>query len=367
MEQESLVAGGIGAALGFALGKKQSTAVNTAVPVEVAELNTQLSIALQQNDLNSAQIQALTALRSIDQATGQAASLARTALEAQVSTLSTQLATVQASTFSGFPIVLGKGDPTLAGWIKGRDGLLISRPLANLVPTGTSIATTTSDNDAVDGTELSVSNIMSSMPARLITIGRNMNTELHINLPRGCDLNVAIVLSFEEDIGDDLDFMAKANINGLLSGSYCAVSPIGRKSIIVYVTGPFANYAAEGYNTTWCRLKNGHTGKPSEYVAATKASAAAFPGNRSRFVVSHRSARQLALKSYNIVANPMWAENDSQVYLSAISQVEMEKLRPTVDSAQLQRLTTGINPRFLRINDTYNLVSQDVPAAQYVV
>lgn len=364
MEQQSLVMGGLGAALGYVVGaKKADTASN--VPVDVSSLQNQLSILQQQNDLYTAQIAALDALREIDQATGQAAEIARTSLQQQVSQLASSLANVQSTLFSGFPIVLGKGDPTLAGWIKGRDGLLISRPLANLVPTGTTLATTTSDNWTVDGTELSVSNILQSMPSRLVTIGRNMNTELHVNLPRGCDLNVAVVLNFEEDIGDDLDFIAGAHVQGLLNGHYVAVSPIGRKSIMLYVHGPYTYYSTEGYVSAWCNIKNGHSLKPSAYVSANKWSV--NPSYRSRFVLSHRSARQLTLKSYHVVANPLFAENDSHCYLPGITAADLERLRPTVDSAQLQRITVGVNPRFLRINDTWNLVAQDVPGAQYLV
>lgn len=366
MDQQSLVMGGLGAALGYTFGSQKAAAAASSVPADVQEVYNQLSISNQQNDLYEAQIAALTALREIDQATGEAADLARASLQAQVTQLSASLATVQSTLFAGFPVVLGKGDPTLAGWIKGRDGLLISRPLANLVPTGTTIATTTSDNYNVDGTELSVSNVLQSMPARLVTIGRNMNTELHVNLPRGCDLNVAVVLTFEEDIGDDLDFFASAHINTLLNGMYVGVSPVGRKSIILYGIAPHTYYSTEGYVAMWARMKHGNNGKPSEYVAANKWSASAT-NYRSRFILSHRSARQLTLRSYSIVANPLWAENDSHCLLNGISAVDMEKLRPTIDSAQLQRLTVGINPRFLRINDTYNLVSQDVPSAQYLV
>lgn len=366
MDSNQLISGGIGAALGYVFGNEQGKkTVSNSVPSDLAEVMNQLAIVNQQNDLYEAQIAALTALREIDQATGEAADLARQSLQTQVASLSTQLAQVQTTIFNQFPVVLGKGDPAMAGWIKGRDGLLVSRPLANLMPTGLAVGTTTNDNWDVDGTELSVSNILTSMPARNITIGRNMNTQLHINLPRGCDLNVAVVLSFNEDVGDDLDFMASARINGLWQAAYVEVRPIGRNSLMIIPIAPFSYYSTEGYVTAWCRIKNGHNGKPSDYVAKDKWSA--NPSYRSRLILSHRSARQLALRSVHMVANPYFAENDSHSYLVGISQADMEKLRPTVDSAQLQRLTVGINPRFLRINDMYNLVAQDVPSAQYVV
>lgn len=366
METNQLLTGGIGAMVGYVIGEQRGKATTAAaMPTDMSEAMNNLAIAQQRNDLFEAQVAALTTLREIDQATGQAADLARQSLQAQVASLTTQIATVQSTVFTGFPVVLGKGDPTLAGWIKGRDGLLISRPLANIMPTGLTIGTTTSDNPAVDGTELFVSNVLQSVPARLVTIGRNMNTELHINLPRGCDLNVAAVLTFNEDIGDDLDFLAQCHISTLLHGLYAAVSPVGRNSIIIYATGPHTYFSTEGYTAAWCRMKHGHNeASPGAYNAAAKWSSNV--SYRSRFVLSHRSARQLTLRSVHLVANPLWAENDSHVYAPGITAVDMAKMRPTVDSAQLQRLTTGINPRFLRINDAYNLVAQDVPSAQYL-
>lgn len=362
---DNILAGGIGAALGYVVGNNAGKKVaTTAIPTDLQDVMNELSVVNQQNDLYEAQIAALTALREIDQATGEAAQLARVSLEQQVATLGAQLASVQSTIFNQFPIVLGKGDPALAGWIKGRDGLLISRPLANLMPTGMTVGTTTNDNYDVEGTELSVATVLNSVPARNVTLGRNVNTQLQINLPRGCDLNVSVMLAFAEDIGDDLDFMASGRINGLLS-TYADVRPIGRNAVLVSCNAPYTYYSTEGYVAAWCRIKNGHNDKPSAYSATGKWSSNV--SYRSRFILSHRSARQLTLKSVHLVANPFFAENDSQVFLNGITQADMEKLRPTVDSAQLQRLTVGINPRFLRINDQYNLVSQDLPSAQYLV
>lgn len=366
MDSNRIMAGGLGAALGYVLGNEQGKrAVSNAIPSDLSEVMQELSLVNQQNDLYEAQISALTALREIDRATGEAATLARNSLETRVTSLSAQLASVQTTIFNQFPVVLGKGDPALAGWIKGRDGLLISRPLANLVPTGMTIGTATSDNYNVDGTELSVSTVLQSAPARNVTVGRNMNTSLHINLPRGCDLNVAVLMAFDEDIGDDLDFIGQTHVNGLWQAGYVTVCPIGRNTLMMYVSAPHYVYSNENLVNAWCRIKHGHIGKPSEYVANTKWSA--NPAYRSRFILSHRSARQLMLRSVHLVANPTFAENDSHCYMAGITAAQLETLKPTVDSAQLQRLTVGINPRFLRINDTYNLVTQDMPSAQYLL
>lgn len=358
----NILTGGLGAALGYAVGKQNASASSSAVPVDVATLRQQLSQLTQQKDLLNAQITALTALRAVDAATGQAAALARQALEAQVTDLNTKLSNVTSQIFTGFPVVLGKGDPTLAGWIKGRDKLLVSRPLANLTPVGMTIGTAINDTYTADGNILTVADITQSIPGRPITIGRNVNTQLQINLPRGCDLNVAIMFGFDEDIADDMDFIGRASIATLHHGIITQIHPIGRNNLLMFVTGASGSYSTWDYTNMIETLKHGHGAEAvSAYVAANKWSV--NTSYRSRFHFSHRSARSLTLRSVHLVANPIWAENDTMVNMGS---GDLTYLRPTVDSAQLQRLTTGVNPRFLRINDTWNLVAQDVPAAQYL-
>lgn len=363
---EELIVGGISAALGYAVGAAQQKAQAGAVPADLTALTNQVSQLTQQRDLYAAQIASLNALRSLDQATGQAATAAKVALQAQVDALTAQISNVTTQMFTGFPIVLGKGDPTLGGWIKGRDGLLISRPLANINPTGMTVGTGTWDGTTPGNiAPLSISNILQSVPARPIQIGKNVNTEFAMVMPRGIDCNVAAVLSFAEDIADDLDFIASFSINGLISDMWAGVSMIGRNSLMVYLLAPHTYYSTIGFANQAEACKHGAYGTVSAYNPATKWSQST--SNPTLIRLSHRSARSLTLRSINIVANPLFAENDAALVKYDDPQGNnWAQNKPNTDSAQLERLTTGVDPRFLRVSDSWNLVSQVVSAAQYM-
>lgn len=206
--------------------------------------------------------------------------------------------------FSQFPIMLGPGDPTLAGWIKGRDGLLIHRHLSNFIPNGVSIAPVSGFYPDFVKTNINPSNVMMSSTPKTITIGASMNTSLGWTLPQGMCMSMATILNFAEDISKDDNFIARARSHSMLVR--CMVVPVGSNSLMVIPLT--TDWAVDKWNqdSQWSWIFS-DMNVQGQAAAADVKQRVSYAGDwaRSNFVLSHRTATQLNLQSISIIANPL--------------------------------------------------------------
>lgn len=360
-----LLAGGLGALVGYQLKASSATPVTgSATDAQVATLTGQLSVATQSADLLRSQLAAMTALKDLAQTNGQVASSAANALNAQIETLTNRLAALSTTTGATFPLAFGAGDPSLAGWVKGRDDLLVHRVLGNVAPTGMRLYTTsaTSGNPCYPavGSGITTSDVYQRASARLVTLGRNVNTHLVIELPAFVDPCVAAVLSFDDDVADDVDFVSFG-----AWGSYAPfvtrVLPIGRRSLMVLAL------SAEGtpYNNPWTVMQETLIFGTSVPGSPDADKWTGMADRRTRFCLTHRTARALTLKSVTLVANPLFAANETGVG-NDVAELANNALRLRGGASRLLRLHSTATPAFYRVSDgTKALETVDVPASSY--
>jgi len=368
-DSNTLLAAGFGAALGYALKKDATVAPSE----DIEAISTQLSMQIQRNDLLDVQVAALTALKNLATVTGDVAIAAAAVLSAQVSSLQTQIAAVTAGLGISFPLSFGTGDPSLAGWVLGRDGLYISRVLGNLYPTNVLVGTNARLPDGGNpayyaiANVLSVANVSQSLPQRALTIGKSVNNHIIVEMPRYIDPNMAVVLSFAEDVADDTDFLAFA-AQATVEYMWCRVVNIGRKALMIMPINwlaPTATYVGGGAGPTntpyaWNHMVNGTL--PGQLASAK---VTATVGTMTRFALSHRTSRSLTLRSYSVVANPLLVNCESTSIFLSDSDVSGMRLRG--GAANLLKAHTGIAPVFYKPNDvTFELESTPVVASAYI-
>lgn len=362
-----LLAGGLGALVGYQL--KAGASGTVAAPsndAQIASLTSQLSVATQAADLLRSQLTAVTALKDLAQTNGQVGSSSVSALNSQIATLTNQLAALSTTTGATFPLAFGSGDPSLAGWVVGRDGLLVHRVLGNVAPTGMRLYTTsvTAGNPCTAGvgSGITTSDVYQRANARLVTLGRNVNTHLVVELPPFVDPCVAVVLNFSDDVVDDVDFVSFG-----AWGSYAPfvtrVLPIGRHSLMILAL------AAEGtpYNNAWTVMEETLIFGTSVASSPDAEKWTGLADRRARFCLTHRTARALTLKSVALVANPLFAANETSVG-NDVAELANNVMRLRGGASRLLRLHTTATPAFYRVSDTTKaLESVEIPTSSYTL
>lgn len=361
----SLIALMLGGAGGYLYGKE----VKPSVPQpDNGDIDAIVAAQTQRIALMEARNEALIALNAslVDQST--TGTQVQAALKAQIAALNVRLSETLVSTFTGYPAVFGPGAPSAGGWLVGRDGLLISRVLPNFVP----------NSNALIGVEanfalttpvvspFSVSDITRKLPARSITIGRSVNNCLAMSLSKGLFGSMAIVLNFAEDIADDPDFLVRVNMyaGGYHAGSICV--PIGRNSLLIMATSPLNTpTAAYGFNT-WqgALLRDCVLTGVSNPSVAQRLSYSAVPQYNVR--LSHRSARTLTLKSWNIVASPLAAWMESNAQAVASTDAELADIRRSGPVTVVTRLNTSPNPKFYMPDEAGEYPTIDLSPTSYM-
>jgi hypothetical protein len=353
----------VGGVAGFIAGKQQ-----VSLPPDASGDALMLESLNQRISLMDARNNALVSLNASLQDQSTTGQQVQAALNVQIATLNQRINEVSVATFTGYPAVFGPGAPAAGGWIQGRDGLMISRTLPNFI----------ANSNALIGMEanfalqtpivspFSVSDVTRKLPPRSITIGRSVNNCLVMSLSKGLFGSMAIVLNFAEDIADDPDFLVRVNISG---GGYHASSlcvPIGRNSLLIMaISANNVPTASHGHNT-WngliirdCAL----TGVSSPTVAQ-RSSYNAVPQYNVR--LSHRSARTLTLKSWNIVASPLASWSESNACAIASTDAEIADIRRSGPVTVVTRLNNGPTPKFYMPDEVGEYPTIDLSPTSYM-
>ncbi|UYE96689.1 putative host attachment protein [Pseudomonas phage phiZ98] len=359
MELKDALLPAITAGMGFFAGR-ESAESKVVDPEKSQELIATLQQRIALMDAKNLASAALVAALKDESDTGK---MVQAQLQAQLADLNAKLSSQQAAIFSNFPVVFGAGDPSLGGWIKGRDGLLISRALPNFVPGANGFLTTvTGYGVAPPATGIAVSDVAMKAAARPISIGKSMNTSLAIVLKRGYFGGMSVMLNFAEDVADDPDFIASS---WLYSGGYrghVIVVPIGRNSLLLTILGTAQAYS--GYSvTSWNGLvvRDAIVADP----IPTKAQRTSWNAGEVCINLGHRTARNLTLRSWGIVANPLAQYMESNA--AGWDDVSLSHTRRAGPTTIVSRINTGALPRFYRVDDeTMDYTSVDLSSSSYM-
>lgn len=361
----TLLATAIGGGTGYLVGKNSN--VNKAPDpasdaATISGLNQRVSLLQAQAEASAALIAAMKDQSS----TGQAV---QAQLQATIADLNSKIAGQQVTLFTNFPAVFGTGDPSVGGWIQGRDGMLISRTLANFLHPNSRIGTSTGYNGAAIATSMAVSDITAKLAARPITIGRSVNTQLQVTHRTGIFGSMATVLNFAEDVADDPDFIVRGACYAS-TDSYpimAMVIPIGRKSLMLmpmYFQGAVpSGYTFEEWQSNLLR----------DVATVDAAAALSLPTAAQRrsyldagltLSLSHRTARSLTLRSWNVVAHPLAQWQESSVY--NMSDRAMTESRRQGDVTVVTRLNSGLTPKFYRPDELGAYNSVEISQSSYM-
>lgn len=354
----SLISLGLGGAAGYQLGKNSVAKVEpdpASDAATIAGLNQRVALLQAQNEAQTALVEAMK-----DQSTtGQAV---QSQLQAQIADLTSKLASQQVTLFTNFPAVFGTGDPAVGGWVKGRDGLLINRVLPNFIPSKSLISTETAYAKSAVATSMAISDVTTKLAARPITIGRAVNTSLKVTHHNGIFGSMATILNFAEEVADDPDFVCAASVY-TVGGTYlasCMAVPVGRNSIML-LPGTIVNLP-DGYNyEDWnaLLLKDCTQQASSGGIAIpTLAQRSSYMTGRHgiTLLLSHRTARSVTLRSWNVCAHPLaqWQESWRQ----NLTDLADTNSRRQGDVTVVTRMNSGLTPKFYRPDDqgAYNAV-----------
>lgn len=291
--------------------------------------------------------------------------------DALLEELRDRLADLEASTgqeiataLSDFPIVLGTGEPEAAGYVRGRQGLIVHRNLSNFIG-GTSFKigmTTgaTSVRSAIVST-LPVANVTESLPPQTIMIGRGPNANLRMELSKGLFGGMAVILNFEDDVSNDEDLVVCGHAHYSGMTLIMRAFPIGKNSLMI---APVSVGYGQGTNWTHERAQSVlDRDSTSNYLEPTVAQRASWQGIGFQYTLGHRSARQLTLRSYNIVANPFLLHSRSY----QVNNVAAYDFRKRIGPATvIDRINLGGNPKFYRAADDGNYTPVDLPLSSYL-
>lgn len=361
----SLLSLGVGGLAGYQLGKNSVTQPEvdpTSDAATIAGLNQRIALLQAQSEAQAALVAAMK-----DQSTTGLAVQAQ--LQAQINDLSSKLSGQQVTLFNNFPAVFGTGDPAVGGWIKGRDGLLINRVLPNFIPMKSLITTVAGYDKTWATTSIAISDITTKLAARPITIGRSVNNTLRVSHFNGIFGSMATILNFAEEVADDPDFTCSASIydNGTYHAS-CLAIPIGRNSLML-LPGTIVN-VPRGYNyEDW----NANMLKDCTQAAASGGIAIPTLAQRGSYIsgrqgitlqLSHRTARSLTLRSWNIVAHPLaqWQET-WRMNLTDLGDTNSRRQGAT---SVVTRMNTSLTPKFFRPNDQGDYDTVDVTQSSYM-
>lgn len=333
----------IGAGLGYFAGR-ESAEGKVVDPENSQELIATLQQRIALMDAKNQASAALVAALKDESETGQ---LVQAQLQAQIADLNSKLSSQQAAVFANFPVVFGTGDPSLGGWIKGRDGLLISRMLPNFVPGQSgSIATVSGYAANALAQGISVSDVALKAASRQISLGKSMNTSLAVKLSNGLFAGgMAVMLNFAEDVADDPDFIVGLSVYGANAYvGHCIIVPIGRNSLLLLPLGT-AQVATDYSVSRW----NGQIVRDtvaSGVPLPTKAQRESFrAAGGSVFSLSHRTARNLSLRSWSVLANPLAQYMESNVQQNWNDDT-LTNTRRSGDVTIVSRMNTGSLPKF---------------------
>lgn len=351
----------VGAAAGYGLRGANEKVVEAPDPVGDA-----LTIAnLQERvTLMEARNEALNALNVAlkDQSTTGLAVVSE--LQATITMLNNKLSAATVGTLVGFPVIIGPGDPTIGGYIKGRDGMLISRILSNfLPPTGTQLSLGPYDMVQPTTGFFSVSDPTRKLAPKAITIGRAVNNAVAVSMRNGIFPGMAIILNFAEDVADDSDFIALGTMH---SGAYyfsVNVMPLGRKSLMLVAGSALtlpASYSVNQWqsnlhrDTSVSNVSNPTVAQRTSYTGAT----------HCVMKLGHRAARSLSLLSWNIVANPLAQYAGS--YSAIATDVAAVETTLTGPATVVRRLNTGALPKFYLPDEVGEYNAVDLSSASYM-
>lgn len=351
----------LGAAAGYAVrGVAQNKDEVEATPegdaLIIANLQERLNLLEARNDALNALNVALK-----DQSSTGSAVVAE--LQGTIKSLTDRLAAATVGSLSGFPAILGPGDPSVAGFIKGRNGMLISRILPNfLPPAGTQLSQGTYESGQPTTGYFTVSDPTRTVAAKALTIGRSVNNSLCVSLRQGIFPGMAIILNFNEDVADDTDFVCRGC--GYANGTQLNVMivPVGRKSLMLVCTGvrnPYTGYSMDSWNSLVTR-DTYFANVSSPTLAQRNSYQSGYPFYR----LSHRSARSLTLLSWNIIGNPLAQFTGScQEALTDLGAIETTLVGP---ATVVKRLNTGVTPKFYLPDEVGEYNTVELSSAAYM-
>ncbi|ANM47308.1 putative host attachment protein [Pseudomonas phage phiYY] len=359
MELKDALVPALTAGLGYFAGR-ESAESKVIDPEQSQELIAMLQQRIALMDAKNLASAALVAALKDESETGQ---LVQAQLQAQLADLNAKLSSQQAAIFSNFPVVFGAGDPSLGGWIKGRDGLLISRALPNFVPgTNGYLATATGYGVAPPATGIAVSDVSLKAAARPISIGKSMNTSLAIVLKRGYFGGMSAILNFAEDVADDPDFIASAWVHDGSYRAHVVAIPIGRNSLLLTILGTSktpSGHTAASWNGLVVRDATVADPIP------TKAQRSSWGSGAVCITLAHRTARNLTLRSWGIVANPLAQYMETNAV--AWDDASLSHTRRAGNTTILSRINTGALPRFYRVDDeNMDYTTVDLSSSAYM-
>lgn len=349
----------VGAAAGYTVrgsSEKSEAPDPMSDAVVIANMQERISLLEARNDA----LNALNVALKDQSATGQTVV---TELQATVNRLNEKLAASTVLSLSGFPAVFGTGDPSVAGFVKGRSGMLISRVLSNfLPPAGTQLSQGPYDLTVPVAGFFQLSDPTRSLAPKSITIGRSVNNSLAISMRNGIYPGMAVILNFEEDVADDTDFVALGSMHaaGYYVGAY--VIPMGRKSLMLVLNAPLTLPA--GYTLNQWMSNITRDTSIAGVANPTVAQRTSYGTAHCVIKLSHRSARSLTLRSWNIVSNPLaqYASSYSNL-LTDVSAIESTLSGPCT---VVRRINTSPIPKFYLPDEVGEYNAVDLSAASYM-